>query len=79
MVGGVQGLRLGRAPLAQVDAEHDKGPAGEELGLPVLKRLEPELGPEQLAARGHARGAVGGLLGVEGVGAGSEVISGHAP
>jgi len=37
------GLRLGGAPLAQEDRQHDDRNDGEELALPVLERLEPEL------------------------------------
>ena len=37
-------LRLRRAALAQVDAQHDHRADGEELGLPVLQGALPELG-----------------------------------
>jgi hypothetical protein len=36
-------LRFGRAALAQVDAEHDEYGDRQELALPVLEALVPEL------------------------------------
>jgi hypothetical protein len=62
----VDGLRLRRAALAEVDAEHDQAADGEELGLPVLQGLEPELCAEQEAPGRHGRLAVGDLVGAEG-------------
>src|SRR4051812_20143048 len=41
--GRVDRLRFGRAALSQEDGERDHGRQGEELALPILKRLEPEL------------------------------------
>lgn len=43
-VRGGDGLGLGGAFLAQPDGENDEGEDGEEFALPVLERLEPELG-----------------------------------
>src|SRR5215217_8099774 len=40
---GGHGLRLGRAALAQVDAQHQQYGDGQELALPVLEALVPEL------------------------------------
>jgi 4-amino-4-deoxy-L-arabinose transferase-like glycosyltransferase len=39
---GVDGLGLGRAPLAEPDGEQHDRADGEELALPVLERLEPK-------------------------------------
>jgi hypothetical protein len=74
-VGDVDGLRLGRAALAEVDAEDDEAADRQELRLPILQRFEPELGSEQVAEGGHAAFPVGHLLGAVGVGAGDEMAA----
>ena len=43
-------LRLGRAALAQVDREDDHRPDGQELRLPVLQCLLPEVGLDEIGA-----------------------------
>ena len=52
-------LGLGRAPLAEVDREHDHRADGEELGLPVLERLLPEVGVDEVVAPGDRGEVVG--------------------
>ena len=48
----VDGLRLGRAALPQEHGQKDQGADRQELALPVLEGLEPEVGGEHEAQRG---------------------------
>jgi hypothetical protein len=57
------GLGLGRAALAEEHGQHDDRADGEELALPVLERLEPELGGTDELPRADAGLAVRVLLG----------------
>jgi hypothetical protein len=47
-VRGSHGLRLGRAALAQVDAEHQQHRDRQELALPVLKNRRDEVAAGQV-------------------------------
>ena len=60
--GGVDRLRLRGAALPEVDAQDHEGADGQELGLPVLERLEPEVGGPHERRRRHGRAAVRLLL-----------------
>src|SRR4029453_15254707 len=71
--GSGDGLGLGGAALAKEDAQHDERADREELGLPVLQRLEPELRTEQVAQGRDTRLAGGYLLGAVRGGAGDEM------
>ena len=48
------GLGFGRSALTKVDRENHHRADGEELGLPVLEGLLPEIGVEEIAAPGDA-------------------------
>ena len=64
-VGGCHRLGLWRATLAQEDAKHGQDGHGQELALPVLHGLEPELGAGDEAPERNGCGAVLQLLLVE--------------
>ena len=74
----VHGLRLRRPALAQEHRQHDDRAHGEELALPVLERLEPELGRPHEVPRVDARLTVLVLLGAVLVGAGDGVADERA-
>ena len=50
---GIDRLRFGRAVIAQPDREDHQHGGGEELGLPVLHRLEPESGAPEMLPQGR--------------------------
>jgi hypothetical protein len=72
-VGLVDGFGLGRSALAKEHRQHDDGSDGEELALPVLEGLEPELGGAHELPRADAGGAVLVLFGAVLMGTGDGV------
>jgi hypothetical protein len=56
-VRGADRLRFRRSALTKIDGEDGHRPDGEELGLPVLQGVLPEIGTRDVAGPGH-----GGLV-----------------
>lgn len=48
-------LGLRRILLPKKDGQHNQGPHGEKLALPVLKGFEPELGASQMFPQSDGR------------------------